>query len=80
MFPKCQHYPIKVYNRVFFFKILIAVENRIVKKITTKWKILKKMVIPDHFTCLLRKLYTDQEETESDMEHFGWFKIGKGVQ
>ena len=80
MFPKCQHYPIKVYNRVFFFLILIAVENRTVKKITTNWKILKKMVVPDHLTCLLRTLYTDQEETELDMEHLGWFKIGKRVQ
>ena len=55
-------------------------ENRIVKKITTNWKILKRMVGPDHFTCLLRNLYTDQEETEPDVEHLGWFKIGKGVQ
>ena len=23
----------------------------------TNWKILKEMGIPDHFTCLLRKLY-----------------------
>ena len=30
--------------------------------ITTNWKILKKMGIPDHLTCLLRNLYTDQEE------------------
>ena len=33
------------------------------------WKILKEMVIPDHFTCLLRNLYADQEELlELDME------------
>ena len=25
------------------------------------WKILKEMGIPDHFTCLLRNLYADQE-------------------
>ena len=25
------------------------------------WKILKEMEIPDHFTCLLRNLYADQE-------------------
>ena len=25
------------------------------------WKILKEMEIPDHLTCLLRNLYTDQE-------------------
>ena len=27
------------------------------------WKILKVMLIPDHLTCLLRNLYTDQEAT-----------------
>ena len=27
------------------------------------WKILKKMGIPDHLTCLLRNLYADQEAT-----------------
>ena len=32
--------------------------------ITTDWKILKEMGIPDHLTCLLRNLYAGQEETE----------------
>ena len=27
------------------------------------WKILKKMGIPDHLTCLLRNSYADQEAT-----------------
>ena len=27
------------------------------------WKILKEMGIPDHFTCLLRNLYSGQEAT-----------------
>ena len=27
------------------------------------WKILKEMGIPDHLTCLLRKLYADQKVT-----------------
>ena len=27
------------------------------------WKVLKKMGIPDHLTCLLRNLYTGQEAT-----------------
>ena len=27
------------------------------------WKILKKMGIPDHLTCLLRNLYSGQEAT-----------------
>ena len=31
--------------------------------ITTNWKILHDMGIPDHFTCLLKNLYADQEAT-----------------
>ena len=33
------------------------------------WKILKGMGMPDHLTCLLRKLYAGQEQQlELDME------------
>ena len=31
--------------------------------ITTNWKILKEMGIPDHLTCLLRNLYVGQKAT-----------------
>ena len=31
--------------------------------ITTNWKILEEMGIPDHLTCLLRNLYVNQEAT-----------------
>ena len=31
--------------------------------ITTQWKILKEMGIPDHLTCLLKNLYSGQEAT-----------------
>ena len=27
------------------------------------WKILKELRIPDHFTCILKNLYSGQEET-----------------
>ena len=40
------------------------------------WKILKKMEIPDHLTCLLRNLYAGQEATELDIEQTG-SKLGK---
>ena len=36
--------------------------------ITTNWKILKEMGIPDHLTCLLRNLYPGQKATELDMK------------
>ena len=41
------------------------------------WKILKEMGIPDHLTCLLRNLYSGQEETELDMEQQTGSKLGK---
>ena len=48
--------------------------------ITTNWKILKEMGIPDHLFCLLRNLYAGQEtKLELDMELTDQFKIRKGV-
>ena len=47
--------------------------------ITTNWKILKEMGIPDHLTCLLRNLYTGQEGTVRTGHVTDWFQIGKGV-
>ena len=45
------------------------------------WKILKEMGIPDHFTCLLRNLYADQEATvRTEYRTTDWFQVGKGVQ
>ena len=41
------------------------------------WKILKEMGIPDHLTCLLRNLYSGQEETELDMEQQTGSKLGR---
>ena len=46
--------------------------------ITNKlWEILKEMGIPEHLTCLLRKLYAGQEATELDMEQQIGSKLGK---
>ena len=48
--------------------------------ITTNWKILKEMGIPDHLTCLLRNLYAGQEATvRTGHGNTYWFQIGKGV-
>ena len=45
------------------------------------WKILKKMGIPDHLTCLLRNLYADQEAiVRTGHETTDWFQIEKGVR
>ena len=44
------------------------------------WKILKKMGIPDHLTCLLRNLYADQEATVRTRHGTAdLFQIRKGV-
>ena len=45
------------------------------------WKILQEMGIPDHLTCLLRKLYAGQETTvRTGHGTTDWFQIGKGVR
>ena len=49
--------------------------------ITTNWKILKDVGIPDHLTCLLRNLYAGEEATVRTLHGTtNWFKIGKGIQ
>ena len=48
--------------------------------ITTNWKILQEIGIPDHLTCLLRNLYAGQEATvRTGHGKTDWFQIGKGV-
>ena len=45
------------------------------------WKILQKMGIPDHLTCLLRNLYAGQEVTvRNGHGKTDWFQIRKGVR
>ena len=49
--------------------------------ITTNWKILKEMGIPDHLTSLLRNLYAGQEATvRTGHGTTDWFPTGKGVR
>ena len=44
------------------------------------WKILQKMGLRDHLTCLLRNLYAAQEATVRTRHGTTeWFQIGKGV-
>ena len=48
--------------------------------ITTNWKSLQEMGIPDHLTCLLRIPYAGQEATvRTGHGTTDWFQIGKGV-
>ena len=49
--------------------------------ITTNWKILKEMGIPDHLTCFLRNRYAGQEATVRTGHGItDWFQIRKGVR
>ena len=59
---------------------LLTMSKLLTVWITTNWKILQEMGIPDHLTCLLRNLYADQE-TVVRARHgtTDWFETGKGV-
>ena len=49
--------------------------------ITTNWKIIQEMGIPNHLICLLRNLYAGQEATaRTGHGTTDWFQIGKGVR
>ena len=48
--------------------------------ITTNWKILQEIGIPDLLTCLLRNLYPGQEVIVGNGHGTtDWFQIGKGI-
>ena len=47
-------------------------------RITTNWKILQEIGIPDHLTFIQRNLYASQEATvRTGHGTMDWFKIGK---
>ena len=49
--------------------------------ITTNWKILKELRMPDHLTCLLRNLYAGQEAmVRTRHGKTDWFQVMKGVR
>ena len=48
--------------------------------ITTNWKILQEMGIPDYLPCLPKNLYAGQEATvRTGHGTMDWFQIAKGV-
>ena len=60
---------------------LLTMSKPLTVWMTTNWKILQDMEIPDHFTCLLRNLYAGQEATvRTGHGTMDWFQIGKGVR
>ena len=61
--------------------VLLTMPKPLTVWITTNWKILQEMGIPDHLTCLLRNLYAGQEATvRTGYGTRDWFQIGKGVR
>ena len=60
------------------YSVLLNMPKALTVWITTNWKILKEMEIPDHLTCLLRNLYADQEApVRTRHRTTDWFQIGK---
>ena len=67
-------------SRKTFISALLTMPKPLTVWITTNWKILKEMGVPEHLTCLLRNLYAGQEATvRSGHGTTDWFQIGKGV-
>ena len=59
---------------------LLTIPKPLTVWITTNWKTLQEMGIPDHLSCLLRNLYAGQEATvRTGHRRTDWFQIGKGV-
>ena len=59
---------------------LLTMPKHLTVWITTNWKILNEMGIPDHLTGLLRNLCAGQEATvRTGHGTTDWFQIGKGV-
>ena len=59
---------------------LLTMPKALTVWITTNWKILQEMGIPDDLSCLLRNLYAGQEATvRSGHGTTAWLQIGKGV-
>ena len=67
-------------SRKISISALLTMPKPLTLWITTNWKILKEMGIPDHLTYFLRNLYAGQEATvKTGHGTTDWFQVGKGV-
>ena len=67
-------------SRKTSISFLLTMPNPLTVWITTNWKILQEMGVPDHLTCLFRNLYAGQEATvRTGHGTTDWFQIEKGV-
>ena len=63
-----------------FRKIATSASLALTVWITTNWKIVKEIRIPNPLTCSLRNLNAREEATVKTLHGTtDWFKIGKGV-
>ena len=58
---------------------LLTMPKPLIVWITTNWKILQEIGIPDYLACLLSNLYAGQEPTVRAGYGTDWFQIRKGV-
>ena len=65
-------------SRKAFVSALLTMSKPLTVWITTNWKILQEMGIPDHLTCFLRNLHAGQEEIVRTGTT-DWFQDGKGI-
>ena len=56
---------------------LLTMPKPLTVLITTNWKILQELGIPDHLTCLLKNLYAGQDATVRTGHGTNWFQIEK---
>ena len=67
-------------RRKTFVSVSLTMPKPVTVWITTNWKILQEMGIPNHLTCFLRNLCAGQEATVRPAHGTtDWFQIGKGV-
>ena len=67
-------------SRKISISALLTMPKPLTVWITTNWKIMKEMGIPEYLTYLLRNLYANQEATvRTGHGTTDWFQIGKGV-
>ena len=68
-------------RKTFTFASLTMLKKPLTVWITTNFRKLLEMGIPDHHTCFLRNLYVGQEATvRTGHETTDWFQTRKGVR
>ena len=65
------------HSRKISTSALLTMPKPLTVWITTNWKILQEMGIPDHLICLLRNLYAGQEATVRTGHGTDWFQLVK---